>query len=95
MPCIGQALLGIDYFWLSNLWLKLDYNTYKVKALRKYVYTQQLYHLTTQIRAPYLVGALWGSHDGRLPVEKVVADGAGRALRGWVAAQILQFLKHK
>jgi hypothetical protein len=40
-----------------------------------------------------LVGALGRPHDGRLPVEEVVADGAGAALRGRVATEVLKFLK--
>ena len=43
-------------------------------------------------RGHYLEGALRGSHDGGLPVKEVVADGAGRALGGRVAAQVLKFL---
>ena len=40
-----------------------------------------------------LIGALWGSHDGRLPMEQVVADGAGTALSWWVTTEVLEFLK--
>jgi len=37
-----------------------------------------------------LIGALWWSHDGRLPVEQVVADGAGTALSWWVTTEVLE-----
>ena len=40
-----------------------------------------------------LIGALWWSHDGRLPVEQVVADGAGTALSWWVTTEVLELLK--
>lgn len=38
------------------------------------------------------VRAVLGAHDGRLPVEQVVAHGAGAAVSGRVAAQVLQLL---
>jgi len=38
-----------------------------------------------------LIGALWGSHDGRLPMEQVVADGAGTALSWRVTTEVLKF----
>jgi len=38
-----------------------------------------------------LVGALWGSHDGRLPMEQIVADGAGTALSWGVTTEVLEF----
>ena len=40
-----------------------------------------------------LIGALWGSHDGRLPMEQIVADGAGTALSWGVTTEVLEFLK--
>ena len=42
---------------------------------------------------PHLVRTLWGSHDGGLPVEEVVPDGAGAALGGGVATEVLKLLK--
>jgi hypothetical protein len=48
-----------------------------------------------KVKWGYLVGALWRSHDGCLPVKEIVSDGSGRALCGRVATQILKFLKNK
>ena len=42
-----------------------------------------------------LVWALWGSHDGGLPVEQVLADGAGAALSGRVTTEVLKLLKRE
>lgn len=41
-----------------------------------------------------LVRRLWRAHDGGLPVEQVVAHGAGRALRGGVATKVLKLLRN-
>ena len=38
--------------------------------------------------------AVGRAHDGRLPVEHVVADGTRGALRRWIPAQILQLLRY-
>ena len=38
--------------------------------------------------------AVGRAHDGRLPVEHVVADGTGGALRRRISAQILQLLRY-
>jgi len=38
-----------------------------------------------------LIRALWGSHDGRLPMEQVVADRAGTALSWRVTTEVLKF----
>jgi len=38
-----------------------------------------------------LVGTLWGTHDGGLPVKQVVANWACAALGGWISAKILEF----
>ena len=36
-----------------------------------------------------LVRRVRGSHDCSLPIEEVIANGAGRAIGGWVRAQVL------
>ncbi len=44
---------------------------------------------------PSLVGALRRPHDGGLPVEEVLAHGAGGALSGGVAPEILELLERQ
>eukprot|EP00413_Alexandrium_margalefii_P004025 CAMPEP_0204521276 /NCGR_PEP_ID=MMETSP0661-20131031/5693_1 /ASSEMBLY_ACC=CAM_ASM_000606 /TAXON_ID=109239 /ORGANISM="Alexandrium margalefi, Strain AMGDE01CS-322" /LENGTH=177 /DNA_ID=CAMNT_0051526861 /DNA_START=134 /DNA_END=667 /DNA_ORIENTATION=+ len=48
--------------------------------------------LYAQEEHPPGVGGVRRAHDGRLPVEHVVADGAGRAARRRVRGQVLQLL---
>jgi hypothetical protein len=38
-----------------------------------------------------LVGAVWGAHDGSLPMEQVIPNWTGRALSWRVTTQVLQF----
>ena len=38
-------------------------------------------------------GRVIRSHDGCLPVEKVITNGSSGALCRWIATQILQFLQ--
>ena len=42
-----------------------------------------------------LVRTLGRSHDGRLPMEQIVADRTGAALGGGIPTQVLQFLQFK
>jgi hypothetical protein len=39
-----------------------------------------------------LVRRVWRAHDGRLPMEEIIANRSGRALSRRIAANILQFL---
>ena len=43
---------------------------------------------------PSLVRWIWGSHDGGLPVEQVVAHGSRAALGRRISLQIVQFLRY-
>ena len=40
-----------------------------------------------------LIRTFWGSHDGGLPMEKIVAHGASRALCRGITPEVLKFLK--